>query len=425
MSFDQSGRVTIAFAGAGARGLAYAEALSGLADQATIVAVAEPRDDRRESFASQFGIASANVFEDWRVLADGPRIADAVVIGLLDDLHAEAAIAFAKQGYHILLEKPIAPTEEECDAIEAAVEAAGVTLAVCHVLRYTPYTKALLKVLDSGDVGEIIGVEHLEPIGHTHFAHSFVRGSWRNEAESSPLLLAKACHDIDWLQAVVPAPVARVSSTGSLRHFRSEARPEGAADRCLECSIESQCAFSAPRLYRQGLKEQGEGTNKSYWTKVMAGDFTSEAVELALADGPYGRCVYACDNDVVDHQVVEIEHEGGALVTFTLSAFTEGANRKTRIFGTKGQIVGDGQHLEVFDFLTEETTRIDTDELGHSAADGHGGGDRGLIEAFVDALKSGAVDEMPSGLRHSLQSHRVVFAAERARRTGNPVTLPS
>jgi predicted dehydrogenase len=411
----------MAVAGAGARGLAYAEAAAQLSDQVRVVAVAEPRDRERRLFAEQFGVPDANVFTDWRDLAAGPRIADIVVIGLLDDQHLPATVAFAERGYDILLEKPMAPTEEDCLKITAAVEAAGVTLAVCHVLRYTPYTIALKQLLDGGAIGEIVSVEHLEPIGYSHFSHSFVRGNWRREDESSSLLLAKSCHDIDWLRAIVGRPVTRVSSFGHLQHFRADARPETATDRCIDCPLQESCAFAAPRLYRKGLREPG--SFESYLTKVMSSEFTAESVERALAEGPYGRCVYACDNDVVDHQVVQMEHEGGATVSFTLTAFTEGTNRKTRIFGTRGQISGDGQHIEVFDFLTEATTTIDTDAAGHSAAEGHGGGDRGLIEAFVDALRRGRPDEIPSGLEESLASHRVVFAAERARRTGTVVEL--
>jgi hypothetical protein len=155
--------------------------------------------------------------------------------------------------------------------------------------------------------------------------------------------------------------------------------------------------------------------------RVMSGDLTPESVERALEEGPYGRCVYASDNDVVDHQVVQLEFEGGVVVSFTLTAFSEGANRKTRIFGTKGQITADGRMIEVFDFMSGQTRVIDTDAHGHAAADGHAGGDAGLVRAYVDALRSEDSVGLATGARESLASHRVVFAAERARRTGTIV----
>ncbi len=295
------------------------------------------------------------------------------------------------------------------------------SLAVCHVLRYTPYTIALRDILDAGTIGEIVSIEHLEPIGHWHFSHSYVRGNWRREDQSSSLLLAKSCHDIDWLLALVGREVNSVSSFGSLSHFRLEEKPAAASDRCISCPVEESCAFSAPRLYKRGLANPTAG--EGYMTRVMAPEFTEEAVDLALADGPYGRCVYDCDNDVVDHQVVQMEFDGGVTVSFTLTAFSQGANRKTRIFGTRGQITGDGQRMEIFDFLTGETRVIDTSATGHSAADGHAGGDIGLFRAFAESLRNGDPGSLPTSAHESLASHRLVFAAERARRTGTVVHL--
>lgn len=417
--------MTMAVAGGGARGFAYAETAARMADPVRVVAVAEPRPVARGRFVERFDVPAANVFEDWRDLAAAPRLADVVVISLLDHQHVDAVLAFAERGYHILLEKPMATTEEDCATIVEAVEAAGVTAAVCHVLRYTPYTLALQDLLTSGAIGEIASIEHLEPIGHSHFAHSFVRGNWRRTDESSPLLLAKSCHDIDWLMSLVGRPVEKVASFGSLTYFRAENRPAGAADRCIDCSIEASCAFSAARVYRRGVGDPD--SFDGYNALVMAGGLTAEAVEQALAHGPYGRCVYASDNDVVDHQVVQMEFEGGATVSFTLTAFSQGSDRKTRIFGTRGQITGDGRYLHVFDFLSEQTKVIDTEAdagaNGHAAVDGHGGGDRGLVEAFIRALRNGTSEEVPSGLRESLAGHRVVFAAERARLTGSVVAL--
>ncbi|MGN8552164.1 UNVERIFIED_CONTAM: Gfo/Idh/MocA family oxidoreductase [Microbacterium sp. SLM126] len=414
--------LTMAVAGAGARGFAYAEAAGQLADPVRVVAVAEPRPAQRRRFLEEFDVSGDGAFADWRDLAAQPRLADIMVISLLDDQHVDAAIAFAAQGYDILLEKPMATNEEDCVRIVEAVEAAGVRLAVGHVLRYTPFTLALQDILREGAIGDIVNIDHLEPIGHWHFAHSFVRGNWRREDESSSLLLQKSCHDIDWLMAIVDRPIERVSSFGSLTHFRAESRPEGASDRCFTCAIEPTCPFSALRFYRRGVSDS-PGPGEDYMARVMAGELTPEAVEHALEFGPYGRCVYASDNDVVDHQVVVMEFEGAVTVSFTLSALSEGSHRKTRIFGTKGQITADGQYIHVYDFLTGETRTVDTDAMGHAASDGHAGGDIGLVRAFVGALRVGDRDELASGARESLSSHRVVFAAERARRSGTIVQM--
>ena len=408
--------------GAGARGSAYAELAARRPDQARIVAVAEPSERRREEFAARHGL-TGHVYQDWRELAASPRLADAVVVATQDAEHLEPAQAFAALGYDLLLEKPMAPTEDACEAITAAVLRAGVSAVVCHVMRYSPYTRRLVDLVAAGTIGEIVSVQHLEPIGFYHFAHSYVRGNWRRADESSPLLLAKSCHDVDWLGHVIGRPVRRVSSFGSRSHFRSERRPAGAADRCLDCAVEPDCAYSAPRMYLAGLREPGSA--KEYFAQVAAHDLTEEAVLAALAGGPYGRCVYASDNDVVDHQVVNLEYEGGPTASLTLTAFTPNEGRRTRIFGSAGQLTGDGRTIELYDFRTERTRVIDTRAGEASAAGGHGGADAGLVDAFVDALHDGRPELILSGVEESLASHRVVFAAERARRRGTVERLVS
>jgi predicted dehydrogenase len=411
--------VTIAVVGAGARGAAYAELVSQWPDRAQIIAVAERRDTVRERFAARHALSAKNVFADWRGLAARGRIADAVIVATLDADHLAPTTAFTEQGYDVLLEKPIAPTEAESVAIGEVAARTGATIAVCHVMRYTPYTRALRELLP--EIGEIVSVEHLEPIGAYHFAHSFVRGNWRRSDESTFALLAKACHDIDWLGHIVGRPVVRTSSFGGLFHFRPENRPAEAADRCLDCPLNDTCAYSATTLYRDGLRKGG---TKQYFTRVMtAGELTEEAVTQALEEGPYGRCVYASDNDVVDHQVVTLEFEGGATASFTMAAFTPLENRHTKIFGTRGQLTGDGRHIHVYDFRTERTITTDTSLDGSSAAEGHAGGDENLTRSFVDALHQGRPELIRSGIRESVDSHRVVFAAERARQTGTVVSL--
>ncbi|WP_433516596.1 Gfo/Idh/MocA family protein [Nonomuraea sp. CA-143628] len=411
--------ITLAVVGAGARGTAYAELAARLPDRARVVAVAEPREAARQEFAVRHALAPERVFRDWKEFAALGRIADAVIVATLDADHLAPAEVFAQQGYDILLEKPVAPTEAQTVAIGAAAARTGAMIAVCHVMRYTPYTRRLREVLPR--IGEIVSVEHLEPVGWYHFAHSFVRGNWRREDESAFALLAKACHDIDWLSHVVSRKAEQVSSFGGLRHFRADQRPPGAADRCVECPIERECPYSAVRLYRDGLRNGG---TKQYFTRVMTGGtLTEEAVTEALAEGPYGRCVYASDNDAVDHQVVTIEYEGGITAAFTMTAFTPLENRHTKLFGTKGQLTGDGRFIHIYEFLSEETTTIDTSLDGSSAAEGHAGGDAALIESFVSALHEGRPELILSGIQESVDSHRVVFAAERARHTATVQTL--
>lgn len=411
--------VTAAVIGAGDRGKGYARWVSANPDRAQIVAVAEPLAVRRNRFAAAYGLPADRVFADWRDFAALGRIADCVLVTTQDWLHREPVLAFAELGYHIIVEKPLAPTEAECREMVAAVEKAGVLFAVGHVLRYTPYTRALKSIVDSGRLGEIVSVQHLEPVGYWHQAHSYVRGNWRRASTSTFMLMSKSCHDLDWLQHLVGQPIRRVSSFGSLSHFTAANRPAGAADRCLDCSVESSCAFSAVRFYGQQL---ALGTHR--WPlNVVIEDFTEAALHAALRDGPYGRCVYACDNDVVDHQVVLLEFANGTTATFNMTGFTEIGHRKTRIFGTRGSLEGDGESLRLFDFLTDTHSVIDTNSGDPTAADGHGGGDAGLMDAFIRAAATGDRTSILSGPADTLNSHLAVFAAEHARRTGTVVTL--
>ena len=412
--------VTLAVIGAGSRGRQYAS-IAVENGRARVVAVAEPNPARREAAAREYGVPAEAVFDDWTALAAVPRLADAAIVATQDRDHVGPAVALALAGYHILLEKPIAPTEEEAQAIIAAAERAGVRLAVCHVLRYTPLTRHVRAVLDSGRLGELVSIQHLEPIGWWHFAHSYVRGNWRRADLASPMLMAKACHDVDWLQYVVGRPALRVSSFGGLFHFRPTQAPPGAATRCIECPVEDACAFSAVRLYRSCL---GDPDQERWPLSTVTDDLTAEGVERALREGPYGRCVYHCDNDALDHQVVNIEYEGGVTASLTVAAFTPKADRKTRIMGTRGYLDTDGETVRVYDFrtATEETIEVGAG-TDASAARGHAGGDSGLVDAFLASIAEADASLIKSGPADSLASHRVVWAAERARREGVVVTL--
>lgn len=404
--------VKLLIVGAGGRGKTYASYAEMYPEKAKVIGVAEPRRDHRKVVVDTHSIPEEYIFNDWSEAANQPKFADAVIISTQDVMHVEPAISFAKKGYAILLEKPMAPNESDCFRIIQAVKENEVLFAVCHVMRYTSYTKKLKEILDSGLVGDIVSIQHLEPVGYWHQAHSFVRGNWRNEKESSFMLLAKSCHDLDWIRHILGSPCRSISSFGSLFHFKKENQPDGAADRCLECKVETQCPYSAKKIYL-AMVENGY----TYWpVDVLALNPSRETIYEALENGPYGRCVYACDNDVVDHQVVNMEFEGGQTASFTMTAFTEMGHRKTRIFGTRGEIFGDGINIEHYDFLTDEKEIIPTVSEGESVIGGHGGGDLGLMEHFISAVANEDPSLILSGPDESLETHRMVFVAERSRK---------
>lgn len=407
--------VALLVIGAGSRGAGYAEFARHFPERARVLGVAEPRDVQRAKLAGEHLIPIENVFSDWRDAAARHRIADAVIIATQDSMHEEPALAFAELGYDILLEKPMAPNEDSCRRIVEAAKNAGVLFGVCHVLRYTRQTKALMDILPR--IGDIACIQRLEDVAYWHQAHSFVRGNWRSEAESSPMLLSKACHDLDWIRHVIGVPCLRVSSFGSLKHFRAEEKPDGAGDRCLDCAIEPTCPYSAPKLYF-GMLEKGKTT----WpVNVITDDLTPDGVAKALRDGPYGRCVYGCDNDVVDTQVVNMEFEGGRTASFTMTAFGPGG-RKTSIFGTRGQITLTDETITLTDFLSGDVEEISPAPASEVMA-GHSGGDFGIMDAFVRAVAERDPSQILSGPDETLETHRMVFAAERARLAGSVEAL--
>ncbi len=418
----QQSKISLLILGAGGRGSTYANYAAQNPDEVQVVGVAEPRPAYREKMAAEHHIPVQNVALDWRDLAERPQMADAVAITMPDALHAEPAIALARQGYAILLEKPMSPTAEDCRRVVEAVNEHGNIFAVCHVLRYTAYTQALKKLVTSGVIGDLVCVQHLEPVGYWHDAHSFVRGNWRNLKESSFMLLSKSCHDIDWLRYIVGQPCKQVSSFGALTHFKKSQKPAeaGEALRCLDCAYEAQCPYSARRLY-MGMHESG----KFWWPlDTLTPEPQNEASVLqALREGPYGRCVYECDNDVVDHQVVSLLYEKDITATFTMVAFSELGHRRTTLFGTRGELRSNGEKIVHFDFLSERTEVIDTQAGGADAASGHGGGDYGLMRSFVKAVATGDQSLILSGAADTLETHLTTFAAEQSRLEGRTISL--
>jgi predicted dehydrogenase len=408
-------KVSFVVVGAGGRGGAYSGYVKRFPEEGFLAAVCEPDEGRRKRLADAHEVPQNMRFADWRDILDKPKLADAAFICTQDADHKDPAVELAAKGYHILLEKPMAPNPEDCRAIYEAATKAEVMLAVCHVLRYTWFNRKLKEIIDSGAIGGIQTIQLLEPVGYWHQAHSFVRGNWRNSAESSPMLLAKSCHDIDLLNYFMPSRCVRASSFGSLSYFRRENQPKGAADRCMDCpqEIESLCAYSALKIYLRDRKDQ----YANWPTVALTHEGTLEAVIKALKEGPYGRCVFACDNDVVDHQVVNLEFEDGATASFTMTAFNPGGGRETLIMGDQGMLRCTDHGITHHDFLTNTTKDIQRDADG-SPMSGHGGGDFGLMQSFLAAVRNNDPALISSGPEVSLQSHLIVFAAEKARREG-------
>ena len=415
---------TAVIIGAGQRGQGYAFYAMVEPKKFQVVGVAEPIQLLRDNTKEEYKIKDKNVFDSWeKVAALEERIADIAIICTQDRMHKEPAIKLAEKGYHILLEKPMAVTYEDCSEIVDAIKKNGVLFGVCHVLRYYPQYRKIQELIQEGAIGEVCNIQHTEPVGFWHFAHSYVRGNWRKESESSCSLLAKCCHDLDlmtyWMG--IDNPCTKISSFGSLMHFTKENKPEKATDNCLTCPLSNDCAFSAQKIY----VDRAKGGNFGWPTSVVTKTRDMEDLMKQLETGPYGRCVYDCDNDVMSNQVVNMQFQNGATANVTMVGFTKRVcARTTVISGTKGEITCDfSTPVRVFDFLTQQTTEHN---VGHGAPGklgGHGGADFHLIDTFIKAILANDQGIILAGPDETLLSHRLVFAAEQARLENRVVDL--
>ena len=482
--------------GAGARGKAYAHAVVE-STRGRIAAVAEPISFKRNFLGQQYiwgneELKEGQAFEDWKEFAhyersrrqkeaqgdDVPPGVDGVFICVLDEAHAEVVLGLQDLNLHIMCEKPLATRLDDCLRIYRSLkpsetEPPSKVFSIGHVLHYSPHNMLLRKLLLEDDViGDILSIEHTEPVGWWHFSHSYVRGNWRKESVTAPSLLTKSCHDIDFLLWILCSPPpsssnpphlpSYVSSTGSLTYFKSTRKPAlaGKATNCLSCPAESECLYSAKKIYQENhlskgnagwpvhivdpeiedcLTQQGQTAAEAKLMARLAEDYDSTTPQDKIDSRPwFGRCVYESDNDVCDDQIVTISWEddpltlsstnrlkgrGAKTATFHMIAFTEAqCERRGWVYGSKGEISYNSKEIRVYDFATKETQT----HYPHQPGGGHGGGDAGLVMQYVKAAdavknKGTGVEEAQKkhigcSLEEVIRSHAMVFAAEEARR---------
>lgn len=411
--------VTVIIIGAGGRGNAYATYAKRFPSAMRIVGVSDINESRRKKMADAFSVKKENQFGDFSEVFKRPKLADAVVISTPDDVHYAPCMLALEKGYQVLLEKPIAPTKKECTDILAAAKKHNRIVAVCHVLRYAPYFIALKQAVDSGIIGDVVSVQHLEPILFDHMAHSYVRGNWHNSRETTPIILAKSCHDLDIIRWLVGKPCTQISADGSLSFFKASRMPAGAPAFCTDgCPHESSCPYSAIDIY----------VRRKRMLKVF--DLPEEKDELILEKlrtTNYGRCVFRCNNDQPDHYVSTMVFEGDVTASFNMEAFTSYSGRRTRIMGTQGDIVGDMTEFVITDFRTKKKTvwNQKVEELEAYKDAGHGGGDLGLVRDFIKAVAAGNASLLSSSIDASVESHIMGFRAEESRLLKKKITVHS
>ena len=421
-------QLRVALAGLGSRGKdTYAKTAKLFTEKMKITAIADIDPDKVAEVAREYGVPAEHCFSSAEELLAQEKLADVMFITTQDRQHVGHAIPALKKGYDLLLEKPVSPDLQECRDLLKTAQECGRKVVVCHVLRYTPFYTKLKEILDAGRIGETVTVMGIENVGYWHQAHSFVRGNWRNSDTTSPMILQKCCHDMDLLLWLTGKTAESVTSYGSTYLFKEEMAPEGAALRCMDgCAAKAECPFDAEKIYLTNEKTGVEHGHTGWPCNVLTLHPTPESVREAIQKGPYGRCVYHCDNNVVDHQVVNICMTDGSTISFTMSGFTEKNSRYTKFMGTKGEITADLHEntIEVQEF-GKAPEIIDVSKLSDDFS-GHAGGDNRMVEEFLDMLIEGKEPEKSmTTLERSLESHYIALAAERSRLEGGRVVKMS
>ena len=395
--------------GCGGRGQIFAEYAGQYPEEMKVVAIAEKKDFLREKMKNEYGIEDKNIFGDYHDLFSAGKLGDVIFIATQDNQHIEPALMALHAGYkNIMVEKPIDRDLEKCVMLSKKAKEYGAKLQICHSLRFSPFYRKMKEIIDSGVIGEIKHINQEEGVGYYHYAHSFVRGDWANEDESSPMILAKCCHDMDIMLYLLDTHAKEVSSYGENTFFSEKNVPKGSGSRCIDCKLRNGCQFDAVKIYMEYPDFFSLAVDKEGFSRL----------EDAMRDGRYGRCVFRCKNNVVDHQCVNILFDDGITGTLTMTAFSKEINRETRIFGTKGEIVGNFEENVIYvkPFLGDMKTY-----KAEVIKSGHGGADTVTVADFLAAARGGK--EMCTPIDVSIESHAMCEAAELSRKTGKRIKI--
>jgi predicted dehydrogenase len=408
---------TVSIIGLGARGAeTYGRYCMSHKNQFKIVALFDINKEKIEKYKTEFNIAEKNCFNNEDNFFNSGKHSDVIFICSQDRDHVRQAIKACKAGYDILLEKPISPFEEECrELVKVAMESKA-NITVCHVLRYAVFYEKIKQLISNGEIGEIIAYNQIENVAFWHQAHSFVRGNWRKKEDTSPMILAKCCHDFDIIRYMIGKKCESVSSFGSLKHFTKENAPKGSAERCLDCSIKSECPYNAEKFYIENFRSLSEEEKYTKWPYFMlAEDTTEENLYKALREGIYGRCVYHCDNDVVDHQTVNMQFENGITANLLMCAFTYDGGRQIKVMGSLGEIYGDEINETITIGIFNKPLKVYKLKELTNQLDGHGGGDSNMLNRYYYFLNDKNSGYMETSIINSVESHLIAFAAEKSR----------
>ena len=422
-------KLKVVLIGCGDRACVYAHFGVHEFKQMEIVAAVDPDEARRIYVHNQFNVPLDRCYKDISEVLSQGKIADAVINGTMDALHIETSIPFLKQGYDMLLEKPITNNEEELLKLAKTAKEHNCKLMICHVLRFSDFYREIKKTLLSGEVGNIININTTERVGAYHSSVSYLRGKWNSEVKcGSSLLLAKCCHDLDLIAWFNNSTRPMMTySMGGRNFFNRENAPKGCGERCLvDCpkEIKEKCIYDAEYMY---IKNDHlpwypwQCTGKNYQDVTL-----EEKIESLKTYNPHGKCIYKCDGDLLDHQQVLIKFKDGSTACHTLVLGAMKADRTIHIMGTKGEIEGaasEGKlYIRTFDKDTagyKERVVNFNEKKGETG--GHFGGDKGIVQDFLSYLSGNKPSISTTVINDSIIGHLMVYDADLSIKSGLPV----
>ena len=415
---------TVSVLGCGSRGNIYAGAMLSKKDKFRITAFCDINADKLRLAKDKYGIDENCLYSDEQEFFSEKR-SDVLVIATQDKDHVRQCLRALELGYDVLMEKPISPVREDLEKLLNAYKKTDRTVMVCHVLRYAPAFRKIKELLNGGVIGRLIRLESIEQVAYWHQAHSFVRGNWRNSEQTSPMIMQKCCHDFDLIQYYVGSKCDSVYSVGDLAFFKKENAPPDSAERCADCKYSDSCIYSAENLYVKRFKETGCKTVWPFDVVDLTRPITEDSLRNAYKTGNYGRCVFRCDNNVVDNQAVVMKFSNGVKATLTMTAFTANMGRIMTFHGTHGEIeLNESQgYIRVSEFGKEER-RISIEDLMKSVEKetmAHGGGDALIVDTFYNAIEG--IAKSDTDLDKSVESHLIALAAEESRMVGAEVKV--
>lgn len=409
----------VAIIGFGSRGQNFARLLRE-EQNARLTAIAEPVETLRRQAEEQFGVSKERCFSDADEFFACGKMCDAVFICTQDAQHCEMALRALELGYDICLEKPAAVTIEECEKIRDTANRLGRKVMLTHVLRYAPFYGYIKKLISDGTLGDIVDMDLTENVAYWHFALSYVRGPWRDMKKSTPTIIAKCCHDLDLIQWLMNKKCTQVSSYGQLYYFRPDHAPAGSAEYCTDCAAETReaCPYNAYRVYPERVTQGVVGG-----TARLKGRDIFEVIDNK--EDIISRCVFHCDNDAVDNQVVNLCFADGSTAHLTMTAFSEDCHRTICVHGTEGEVFGDCEEAKLYvNHFGKSRTVVDINELEREKnksidlSGGHGGGDYYLLKDFLDYITVCSPSMTRTTIDDSVESHIIGFKAEESRLNG-------